>query len=287
MFKNKVGTIYQDGTYYSKNPTGSVADSPFKAFYIKKILQRNNISFATCCEVGCGAGEILTQLSKTYTETSFVGYEVSEQAYELCQSRKSSRISFKLKDPFSDKLASPFDLLLIIDVIEHVEDFFGFVRNCRKMAKYTVFLIPLDMNAMWVLRGYPILDIRKKAGHLHYFSPETALATLKESGYELIDHLYAPLGAKGILGNQFNRKRKPSIYRKLLNKLIGKPFTTRIVWFYTQMKQFAFQSLALYFCGLLLSKLIGQPATARIYGKYSLIVLARPVSEDKTLQTED
>ena len=287
MFKNNVCDMYQDGTYYSKNPTWSVEDSPFKAAYIKKVLQRNNISFATCCEVGCGAGEILNQLSKTYKEASFVGYEVSGQAYALCQSRTSSCLSFKLKDLFSDKLASPFDVLLVIDVIEHVEDFFDFLRSCKKVAKYTIFHIPLEMNALWVLGVYSILGVRKSVGHLHYFSPETAIAALQESGYEIIDHLYTPHWDKEILGNCFAKKRKPSIYRKLLKKLIGRSATERIVWVWVLIKMLAFKRLTLDFCRVLLEKIIGRSTTARIFGGYSLMVLARPVSEDNTSQTED
>ena len=231
MAEDKASTIYQDGSYHEQNPTYHVEDSPFKATYIKKILQRNDRSFSTCCEVGCGAGEILNLLSKTYTEASFVGYEISPQAHELSKTRSSARLSFKLKDLFTEELASPYDLLLVIDVIEHVENFFLFLRKCKKVAKYVVFHIPLDMNVLSVLKIDSILSNRREIGHLHYFSPETALATLQESGYEILDHLYTPHWEGKI---------------------------SRI----------------------LLSKLIGQRATARIFGRYSLMVLTRPTSNE-------
>jgi hypothetical protein len=49
-----------------------------------------------------------------------------------------------------------------------------------------VFHIPLDMSVLAILRGY-IMDQRRQFGHLHYFNPETALATLAHCGYELVD----------------------------------------------------------------------------------------------------
>ncbi len=41
-----------------------------------------------------------------------------------------------------------------------------------------------------VFRGSPIERRRRSFGHLHYFTKETALAALQETGYEVIDHFY-------------------------------------------------------------------------------------------------
>jgi hypothetical protein len=35
-----------------------------------------------------------------------------------------------------------------------------------------------------------MIDARDKVGHLHYFSKETALATIRDSGQEIIDFAY-------------------------------------------------------------------------------------------------
>ena len=39
-------------------------------------------------------------------------------------------------------------------------------------------------------RASPIRRVRDLVGHLHYFSRDTALATLKDAGYQVIDHFY-------------------------------------------------------------------------------------------------
>jgi hypothetical protein len=36
------------------------------------------------------------------------------------------------------------------------------------------------------------LKRRELYGHIHYFTKETALATLKDAGYELLDYFYTP-----------------------------------------------------------------------------------------------
>jgi len=38
--------------------------------------------------------------------------------------------------------------------------------------------------------GKPLIDARRSVGHIHHFSKETALATLEDCGYRVIDHFY-------------------------------------------------------------------------------------------------
>jgi hypothetical protein len=37
-----------------------------------------------------------------------------------------------------------------------------------------------------------MLNARESVGHLHYFTPETAIATLKDTGYNIIDQSFTP-----------------------------------------------------------------------------------------------
>lgn len=177
---------YNDGEYFKYNPTWSVENSAWKAEKINQILKKENIVPDSVCEIGCGAGEILNCLHSKLPHTEFYGYEISKQAFELCKTRGKDRLNFKLEDLLADSNTDYYDLLLIIDVIEHVEDYFSFLRKCKGKAKLKLFHIPLDMNIQGVLRTTPILTSRKMSGHLHYFSKETALASLQECGFKII-----------------------------------------------------------------------------------------------------
>lgn len=182
--------MYIGGEYLEKNPTWDIEDSPWKSKQIIKIIERNNLHPNSICEVGCGAGEILNQLYlKMPSNIRFTGYEISPQAFKLCEQRKKRRLQFYLKDLFQDSNAY-FDVILIIDVIEHIEDYFGFLRNIHKKSQYKIFHIPLDLSVQTVLRNHPILNAREEVGHIHYFTKEMALATLKDTDYEIIDYFY-------------------------------------------------------------------------------------------------
>ena len=54
--------IYENGRYFDKNPAWHTEDSPWKARQILSCLNRNHIRPKSVCEVGCGAGEVLSQL---------------------------------------------------------------------------------------------------------------------------------------------------------------------------------------------------------------------------------
>jgi hypothetical protein len=48
------------------------------------------------------------------------------------------------------------------------------------------------MSVQFVLRAEPILWMRKNVGHLHYFMKDTALSTLEDTGYKILDYFYTP-----------------------------------------------------------------------------------------------
>jgi SAM-dependent methyltransferase len=182
---------YLDGSYLEKNPTWDVEDSAWKAANVIKLLQQNHLAPIRIAEVGCGVGEILHQLYEALpVDCSFTGYEISPQAIELCSTRKNERLQFYLGDILGEVDAAHFDLIMALDVFEHVDDYIGFLRKLRDKAEYKIFHIPLDISVMSVFRMSPILNARNKVGHLHYFCKETALATLQDNGYHIVDSFY-------------------------------------------------------------------------------------------------
>lgn len=186
----KIRQIYMDGTYHGINPSWHEEDSPWKAIQIRRIIEKNCLTPNRICEIGCGAGEILNQLSKQYGEhIEFYGYEISPQAFEHCSKKSKPNLTFRHSDLLSDDTAY-FDIVMAVDVFEHVEDYYGWLRKLKEKAEYKIFHIPLDFSVQTVLRPYKILNARRLVGHIHYFTKETALETLRDTGYEIIDHFY-------------------------------------------------------------------------------------------------
>lgn len=183
--------IYKDGSYLKNNPSWHVEDSAFKAMQIIEIIHKNNIMPKTICETGCGAGNVLHQLQINMDkECLFWGYEISPQAYELCANRSNERLRFKLGNILNENVF--FELNLVVDVIEHIEDYGSFLRGIKNKSKYKIFHIPLDLSIQSVLRKNKLLKLREKSGHIHYFTKEIALQVLRENGYKIYDYFYTP-----------------------------------------------------------------------------------------------
>lgn len=204
--------MYTDGTYLEYNASWHAQDSPWKAAQIEKMMQRNDLRPSSICEIGCGAGEILRCLAdQLSTDVTLSGFDISPQAYEICRQKARENLQFFHADLFDDDQAF-FDLVLAIDVIEHIDDFYGFLRQLRGRGEYKIFHIPLDLSVQSVFRVSPILHHRRNLGHVHYFTKETAISALTHTGYEVLDHFYTAgsldLPGRGWRSNMVKYPRK-------------------------------------------------------------------------------
>jgi hypothetical protein len=217
--------VYSSGAFANRNPTYHVEESPWKARQILKMLARHDLKVGSVCEIGCGAGEILRQLQLSMPkETVFHGYDTSPYAIELCRQRENDSLHFHMDD-LTSKDIQPFDLLLCVDVVEHVEDYIGFLRKLRTKAVYKIFHIPLELGVYMVLRSQAFVNARKNVGHLHSFTRETAFATLNDTGYTILDWFYTP----SAIDNPFNRIRRLIRVPHQILTLINDDFSVRLL----------------------------------------------------------
>jgi SAM-dependent methyltransferase len=182
---------YTGGAYLEHAPDWHTGDAEWKAGKVLEMIERHGLRPGTVCDVGCGAGEVLARLrSRMSPATQFTGFDISPHAIELARPREAANLRFFQRD-FSSAANEVFDLVLLLDVFEHVADYLTFLSQLRARGRHFIFHIPLDLHAQSVLRqSRYMLAMRRDFGHLHYFTLETALATLTDSGYAVIDHFY-------------------------------------------------------------------------------------------------
>lgn len=180
---------YLSGEYLQKNPTWDDEDSAWKAGKVMEIMQRNNLRSNSIVDVGCGAGGVLGAIRKANPTVELHGFEIAPDASRFWQQYADSGINFVVGD-FLELRSPRFDTLLVLDVIEHVPDPFEFLSRLLDRAEHFVFHIPLDLSAVSVAREKPLLYVRDKVGHIHYYTKGLALELLAECGYDVLDWDY-------------------------------------------------------------------------------------------------
>jgi hypothetical protein len=181
-----------NGEYFKKNPTWHVEYSPWKADNIHRLINRRQLSPQTICEVGCGAGEVLRQLQmKMDSRCTFSGFDIAPPAIEMAKKKENDRLQFALAD-FGEVETGNFDLMLILEVVDHVEDYIGFLRMLKQRATWKIFSFSLDISVQSAIRDGAFKQRRDVHSHLHHFNKETALGTLEYAGYEVVDFFYPP-----------------------------------------------------------------------------------------------
>jgi SAM-dependent methyltransferase len=225
----ETSTLYTSGQYLANTGSWHAEDSPWKAGYIRDILARNAVPHQSFIEVGCGAGGILDELSRMpeFEATRFFGYDISPKAIELCVAKHNPKIKFTCQDVFEDRATEGSDILAAIDVFEHVPDYMGFLEKCQRKARYKIYHVPLEIHASAVLRG-KVDSGRYTVGHLHYFTAESTIATLKDTGHTILDKNFTDLAllstsgrGAGRLAANLARRMVSAVSQALAARLVG------------------------------------------------------------------
>ncbi len=202
--------MYLRGEYARRNPGWHEEDAPWKARHVGDILADHGICPASLVDVGCGTGGVLESLRSRFPEARLVGYDISSDG--LAGARRSAGVELRIGHV--GDISGQFDVLICLDVLEHVEDYIGFLRSLRGHAEWSVFHIPLDLSAQTVIRERPILRGRQQVGHLHYFTRGTALATLQAAGFKILDDRLILAGAT--MPNRRTRTQLATVPRRVV-----------------------------------------------------------------------
>jgi hypothetical protein len=205
--------LYSSGEYAAKNPDWHQEHSPWKAEQVRRMLAKHGLRPGRLAEVGCGAGGILETLRRELEpQPDCVGYEISPQAFDLAKKREAEGLRFVLGSPAADE--TMFDVVLAMDVLEHVEDYLGFIRGLKPIARWKILHIPLDLSVVSLAKPVYLEMAREHVGHLHYFTRETALASVEQAGLRVKDWFYTSVELdQGAHGQKRLHRLRQTLFR--------------------------------------------------------------------------
>jgi SAM-dependent methyltransferase len=179
--------MYTSGTYIDNNPTLDAEDVPWKITklipLVDLFMQRSRSSKVGILDVGGGAGLYLKGISDYVRANNITVIKYAlDLSGEMLRRQKEHNPDLASvfecsieRTPFKDK---EFDLVLMIDVLEHIPDAPAALGELGRIAKYVIFKVPMENNLYYnmlnlVKMGGLKRDIFRKVGHLNFYSYRT------------------------------------------------------------------------------------------------------------------
>lgn len=138
-------------------------------------------------DVGCGKGELAHDLVERGGAT-VTGIDVSRESLEFARSRfASERLELVEADALEWTPPEPFDVVVLSNVLEHVEERVAFLRRLREVTGARRFLLRvpvLERDWAVVLRRELGLPYFSDPGHHTEYSEEQLAGELEAAGLE-------------------------------------------------------------------------------------------------------
>jgi 2-polyprenyl-3-methyl-5-hydroxy-6-metoxy-1,4-benzoquinol methylase len=144
-------------------------------------------------EVGCGQGATLAWLKATGRCQEAIGLEYNHEASEIARTHLDHVIEADAEQ-FDLPTLGQFDLILCLDVLEHLRDPWQMLRKLKQQLhpqghiiisvpniRHHSILLPLLFRGQWQYQAAGILD----RTHLRFFTQETAQDLLIQAGFRL------------------------------------------------------------------------------------------------------
>jgi len=153
---------------------------------------------ATVLEVGAGAGQFIRSVKRIRPDLDCFGSDISKTAIEKAK-LVDDGVTYAVSGdtlPYAD---ASMDAVLIYDVLEHVTDVQGVLREIYRVLKpggifYASVPCEGDWTSLWHLcrsLGWKGDLTRKYAGHINYFSRKSLRAAYAQAGFTSIRFRYS------------------------------------------------------------------------------------------------
>jgi SAM-dependent methyltransferase len=222
--RNDSGSIidpYYTSGQYLQNASGN-ADATFKIAELAKVVdeyrRQYGLHITKVADIGCGTGGTTLACAELFKQT---GEEVQVDGYDVhpdvAHLRGTDRVQFFQTDFCTQVLQSPYDLALILDVLEHVPDPISFLKAVAERAYLVALHIPLDDSWLSGLRNLARSNL-DNPGHLIQLNPASALNLVAFAGLRTRIYRYTP-GFRAPTGRQTRQQRLLYPVRALLYRL--------------------------------------------------------------------
>jgi ubiquinone/menaquinone biosynthesis C-methylase UbiE len=158
--------------YATRNPVSRALVTRFLRDLERSLPRNDEVAPARVLEVGVGEGEISDRLRAHFPTAELVGFDLHDPDLEAQWRTRGQRnvVADAIAAPFA---SDAFDLVLAIEVLEHVDDPRRALAEIARVARSTVVLsVPREplWRALNVARGAYVSALGNTPGHVQHWS---------------------------------------------------------------------------------------------------------------------
>ncbi len=139
-------------------------------------------------DIGCGDTFVVNSLSKLYTDTDFFAVDTAFSDDDITEFSKHNKLqNIQLLKNTNDISAKSLDLILLMDVIEHIDDDIAFLKDLKGLDSIN------DSSLFFItVPAYQSLYSAHDKHLLHFrrYSRQQLENTLNSSGFEILESGY-------------------------------------------------------------------------------------------------
>ena len=229
-------TIFNNFHYKRAKSTSVTGIGKWEYYLIKSILKyvdKKNLN--NILEVGCGRGNKTVILSEYFYNS---GIEVAKKNYS--SHKNLEFINAELDNFIKNSTIKKFDMLVMFEVLEHIEDWQSFLKNV------------INISNKYILLSFPtgrMREFEKYIGHFRNFKKGEIENFLKDNNFKIIKTYYAGFPFYSPIGRDYGNRN----YKKIIAN-IDKEFTIKQKLFheliYILLRYFSFKNIGDQFVGL-------------------------------------
>ena len=146
--------------------------------YLRRMVMRelSRLSFGSVLDVGCGEGSLLQMVGKAYPTVKLAGSELSETALQFCRHTLPDTRFFKLDLENEDVMDSAYDVVLCVQVLEHLKDDVLALKKLHALCRRT---------AVISVPGGKLDEHGRKNGHYRHYTKQDLVEKMSRSGFRV------------------------------------------------------------------------------------------------------
>lgn len=147
--------------------------------YLRRMVMKElaRLEFNSVLDMGCGEGTLLKMIADAYPHVALSGSELSETALKYCREQLPQANLFHLDVMRDEPSAISYDLIILVQVLEHLEDDLAALRKLKTMCRgYALISVP----------GGDLDDHGRRMGHYRHYTKESLVLKMEQAGFRVV-----------------------------------------------------------------------------------------------------